>query len=239
LTAALHRSDVAMGARDSIALGLALAPIAFSFGYLAGGEEIGLEWWHAGLMSTVVYAGPSQFLAMTLILFGAGIPAIVGTTALANARYFLFAAALAPHLRDAPPGRLVPLAHGVADGSFALTMQFAALHPERPRKDRYLLGSFAVSIAVWVPFTVAGTLAGYALPDLVSYGLDFAAPAIFIGFLVPLLRGRVELFVAVLGGAGTVLGNEVLPAGAGPALAIVVAALLGGFLQWRRTPSSS
>ena len=222
------------GARDSLALGLALVPIGLAFGYVA--EVAGLTWWMAGLMSLITYAGPSQFLAVGLLGVGAGIPAIVATVLVANLRYTLFAASLAPHLRDAPRRRLPLLAHGLADGSYAVTLQEATDHPERPRLDRYLMGSMIVSFGFWVPSSVAGSLIGDALPEAVAFGLGFATPAIFIAFLVAGMRDAIGVAVMLVAGLGSVAGQDVLPTGTAPIVAIVVASTLGGTLTWQRRP---
>jgi len=228
------RSEVTAGIVDSLPLGLALTPVGLAFGYLA--YTVGLSWWLAGLMSAVVYAGPSQFIAAGLVSTGAGTPVIVATTFVANLRYSLFAASLAPHMRDAPRGRLPFVSHAVADGSYAVTLDHALARPERPRKDQYLLGSFLMSFAAWVGGTMLGALAGGVVPAAIAFGLAFATPAIFIAFLVPYIRDRVAVVVMLTAGIGTVAGNEFLPPGAGPLLAIVGASVLGGALLSRPTP---
>jgi len=232
-----HRREIYRGVRESIPLGLALVPVGLAFGYAAHGAH--LSWWLAGLMSAAVYGGPSQFLAAGLIAVGAATPTIVATTFVANLRYALFAASLAPHFRDAPPARMLPLAHGVADGSYALTLTHAVRHPGQPRKDLYLLGSFIVSFGAWVPSSAVGDVLGDALPPLLAYGLAFATPAIFIAFLIAALRNATSVLVMLIAGVGTVVGNVYLPTGTGPVLAILAASIIGGMLRWRRTPRSS
>lgn len=227
------RSEVRAGIVESLPLGLALIPVGLAFGYLA--HTVGLSWWLAGLMSAIVYAGPSQFIAMGLVGTGAGVPAIVATTFVTNLRYSLFSASLAPHMRDAPRARLPFLGHAVADGSYAVTIDHALEHPERPRKDQFLLGSFVVSAVTWVGGTILGALAGGVVPAAIAFGLGFATPAIFIAFLVPMIRGFVPVVVMLAAGIGTVAGNEYLPAGAGPLLAIAGASVLGGALLSRPT----
>lgn len=230
-------SELELGVRESLPLGLALVPIGLAFGYLA--HTVGLSWWLAGLMSAAVYGGPSQFLAGNLITIGAGTPAIIATTFVANLRYSLFSTSLVPLFEDAPPSRLLPLAHGVADGSYALTVRHAVQRPERERKDRYLVGSFLVSFGSWVPSSIVGALIGSSLPELLSYGFDFATPAIFIAFLASSVRDRIGAAVMLLAGVGTIIGIEYLPTGTGPVLALTAAALLGGTLRWRPEPHSS
>lgn len=224
-----QRSEITRGIVDSLPLGLALVPIALAFGYAA--QAVGLSWWLAGLMSAVVYAGPSQFIAIGLIAASAAVPAIVATTFVANLRYSMFAASLAPYMRDAPPSRLVVLGHAIVDGSYAVTLGDARADPRRPRRDRYLLGSFVVSFGFWVPASIVGALLGEIVPDLLAFGLSFATPAIFIAFLIPLVRDAPSAIVMLTAGIGTVLAGDHLPGGAGPVLAIAIASLLGGALR--------
>ena len=73
------RSEVRAGIVESLPLGLALVPVGLAFGYLA--HTAGLSWWLAGLMSAIVYAGPSQFIAMGLVGTGASVPAITSAKA--------------------------------------------------------------------------------------------------------------------------------------------------------------
>jgi 4-azaleucine resistance transporter AzlC len=228
------RSQVLLGARESIPLGIALAAVGLAFGYTA--HVAGLTWWLAGLMSLTTYGGPSQFLAAGLIGVGAAVPTIVATVFVANLRYSLFAASLAPHLHDAPRRRLFGLAYGLADGSYALTLQHRATHPGERRLDRYLLGSILVSFGVWVPSTIVGNLIGDALPGALAYGLDFATPAIFTAFLVASVRDRVGVAVLLIAGVGSVWGHDHLPTGTGPVIAIVTASVAGGVITWRRRP---
>jgi 4-azaleucine resistance transporter AzlC len=223
--------EVRLGVRESIPLGFALVPVGLAFGY--GAHVVGLSWWLAGLMSTLVYAGPSQFIATNLVAVGASVPTIVATTFVANLRYALFAASLAPFLGDAPRARLLWLCQGLADGSYALTLVHARAHPERPRVDRYLQGSFYVSFGAWVSSSVAGALIGAALPGALAYGLGFATPAIFIALLVPYVRDARAVTVMLVAGVGTVLGNEHLPTGTGALVAIILAAVLGRLPPWR------
>ena len=221
--------EIRRGIVDTLPLGLALVPIGLAFGFAA--KAVGLSWWLAGLMSAVVYAGPSQFIATGLIATGAAVPVIVVATFVTNLRYSLFAASLAPFLRDAPGSRLLPLSHALADGSYAVALSYARKHVERPRKDRYLFGSFVVSFGVWVPAAILGVLIGDVLPDVLAFGLNFATPAIFIAFLIPLVRTWPAATVMLTAGALTVAGNEYLPSGVGPVVAIVAASILGG--AWR------
>jgi 4-azaleucine resistance transporter AzlC len=226
------RGAVVSGMRDSVALALALIPIGLAFGYAA--DSVGLSWWLAGLMSAVVYGGPSQFLVTGLIATGAAIPSMVATTFVANLRYTLFALSLAPHLPARRVKWRLPLGHAVADGSYAVVIAHAREHRGRTDNDGYLLGSFVMSFGAWVPSSIVGSFVADAVPDTIAYGLDFATPAIFIAFLVPYIRDWTAAAVMLAAGLGTLVGNDRLPTGTGPLVAIVAASLLGGSLRWGR-----
>jgi predicted branched-subunit amino acid permease len=75
---------------------------------------------------------------------------------------------------------------------------------------------------VWQVVTLIGIVAGNAIPDMRSWGLDFALIVTFIGMLVPLIKNRPALIAVVVAGA-TALLTYSLP----NQLYIMVAALAG------------
>ena len=225
------------GMTDSLPLGIGLLSIGLALG--AASRQAGLSWWMAAIASAVVYAGPAQFLAMSQVAAGAATGTIVLTTFITSLRYLLFSFSLARHLVGTPRRRLPLLAHAIADGSYALTIDRARRHPGEPRLDRYLLGTFLVSFVAWVTGGTVGAILGAGLPADVAFALAFASPAIFIALLAPLLRGRVDWLVAVVAGFGSVAGARVLPSGMETLLAIVTAALVGGIWTWERERRSS
>src|SRR5690606_24520907 len=116
------------GLRDSIAMMIGIIPVAIAFGYFA--QKQGLSWPVAAALSGIVYAGPSQFVAVSLIGIGATIPTIVAATAIVNLRYVLYAASLAPYLSGTSVRRLLLLAYGLVDGAYAVTIAHCRRHPE-------------------------------------------------------------------------------------------------------------
>jgi predicted branched-subunit amino acid permease len=95
------------------------------------------------------------------------------------------------------------------------------------RHDRRLLvGAGLVLYVCWVGGTVLGALAGDALGDPASLGLDAAFPALFLAILVSQVHSRRALAAAVLGGTIAVALIPVAPAGV-PIVAATAACLLG------------
>lgn len=225
------------GLRDSLPVGLALVPIGLAFGYAA--QANGIHWGLASLMSAVVYAGPSQFLAMSLLSVGASFPAIVLATWILNLRYVLYAGSLAPYLAGTSRRRLLVLSHGLADGAYAVTIAHCLRTGGRDRIESYFLASVLVSFVPWVSFSLVGAAVGDRLPELLALGFDFATPAIFIALLVPLLRTRAAGATALLAALISLATVGLEPDGVGHLAAIVVAAAVGGTVQWKRSGSSS
>jgi predicted branched-subunit amino acid permease len=99
------------------------------------------------------------------------------------------------------------------------------------RYDRRLLfGAGLVLYVCWVGGTVVGAIAGDALGDPASLGLDAAFPALFLAILVTQVHSRRALAAAVLGGAIALALLPVAPAGV-PIVAAAGACLLG----WKRS----
>jgi predicted branched-subunit amino acid permease len=146
--------------------------------------------------------------------------AAVGAAALINSRFLPMGVAIASSL---PGGPLRRAAQGqaIVDASWALSSRGDGTF------DRWLLfGSTAVQYAGWVAGTLVGALAGNALGNPDSYGLDAVYPAFFVALLLHELRDRRSRVVAALGGAIALALVPIAPPGV-PVLAASLAALVG------------
>lgn len=163
-------------------ISLAVSVFGVSFGVLA--RAAGMPGWQAVLMSATVFAGSSQFAAVSVLDGGGGALAAVVSGALLNTRYIATGAAVA---RALPGGRLrrVLLAQLVVDESFALAV--AAGEPGRPDAPT-LVRSGALLWCGWVGGTAVGTVVGSVIGDPATLGLDAAFPALFLGLLWPMVR---------------------------------------------------
>jgi predicted branched-subunit amino acid permease len=94
------------------------------------------------------------------------------------------------------------------------------------QKKWYLLGSEIAMYLNWQAVTWIGIIAGQAIADPASWGLDFALVVTFIGMLVPMVKGKPELAAVLVAGAAAVLGRG-LPNQAGLLLAAVLGIAAG------------
>ncbi|MGD8387910.1 MAG: AzlC family ABC transporter permease [Desulfobacteraceae bacterium] len=200
---------------------LGYLPIGAAFGVLA--QQSGFSPLGVGLMSLFVFAGSSQFIAVSMLASGAGASSVVATTFVVNLRHLLMSSSLAPHLGHAGKGWLSFLAHGVTDESFAVN------HARFSQGGWSWQSALAVnqsSCAVWVGSTMTGAWVGRLIPQG-ALGIDYALIAMFLCLLVFQLRGRRHAVTAVLSGVLAVLLSLWIPGNAYVVIASVMAAAVG------------
>ena len=209
------------GARRIAPIGVAAFAFALSFGVLARASGIGSV--EAIVMSATTFAGSAQFAVASILGAAGGVASAIVAATLLNARYAPISVSVAPVFVG---GRLRRLLESqlIVDESWAMSRRTDG------RYDRRLLvGAGLVLYLCWVGGTVIGALAGDALGDPASLGLDAAFPALFLAILVPQVRSPRALAAAVLGGTIALALLPVAPAGV-PIVAASAACLIG----WRQ-----
>ncbi|MFI7406360.1 AzlC family ABC transporter permease [Streptomyces sp. NPDC049541] len=207
--------------RDASLVWLASGVVGVSFGAIAVAG--GLPVWVPVVMSLVVYAGSAQFSAVGVMLAGGGPIAAAATGLLLNTRTAAFSLAIADALG---PGRLARLigAHLVTDETVAFAL--AQADPVRRRRAFWISGTGL--FVVWNVGVLAGALAGGALGDTATYGLDAAFPAVLVALVLPTLRADARIRRSALLGAALALAvTPAVPAGVPVLLALAGLVLHG------------
>jgi 4-azaleucine resistance transporter AzlC len=215
------------GAKAAWPICLGYFPIGVAFGVMS--QKAGLSPFETGLMSLLIFAGSSQFIAVSLLSSGAGFVAIVTTTFTVNLRHLLMSSALAGRLKRVKWPLLTLFAYGVTDETFALNM---ARFRSRAWDWRSALVVNQVSNLAWILSTVIGAYAGAFIPAG-AFGIDYALVAMLICLLVFQLRGRLYVLVAAISGAIAVLLSIAIPGNAHVVAASLIAATVGLFLRKR------
>ena len=140
-------------------------------------------------MSLFVFAGSSQFIALTLLAGGAGLPVILLTTFVVNLRHALYSATLLPHVAGLRQRWRIPLAFWLTDETFAVVQPLRRA-PILAPQTLVLPGLLPGHVRQLVLGAPAGVLLGRSIPRLEHLGLEFAMAATFTGIVVPLLKGR-------------------------------------------------
>jgi predicted branched-subunit amino acid permease len=214
--------------RDSLGIGVATGAYGLSFGAVS--VAAGLSVTQTCALSLLMFTGASQF-ALVGVLAGGGGPLSGAVTALLlGTRNTLYGLRLAPLL--AWHGRRrVAAAHLVIDESTAMAVARGSTPAAR-------LGFLATGLSIfllWNLATLVGALAGNALGDPRTYGLDAAVGAAFLALLWPRLSKRQGRLVA-LAAAAVALAMVPVSAAGVPVLAAGGVALLAGVLTRHTQP---
>ena len=204
--------------RGQLPLLLGVAPFGMAFGAYA--IETGLSGGMTQAMSSMIFGGASQFVAVQLIASGVPGAMIVLAVLVVNARHMLYSASLAPYVAQLNSRWRWLLAYLLTDEAYAVGMRRYARDDASPRKHWFLFGSGCALWCTWQVTTAAGIFLGAALPD--SWSLDFALPLTFIALLTPVLRNRPAFAAAGAAGAIAVAGFE------WPYATELIAAIVGG-----------
>ena len=209
------------GFRAMMPLWLGVAPFAFAYAVLA--RDAGLSLVETQALSLLVFAGSAQVSAVGLIGRGAGGLEVVLTTFLLNVRHVLYGMSL---------GRVVPMTRRQrVIGAYLLTDEAYGVSVARDaRSFPFVLGTEVSLFVVWNATTFAGSLVGGVVPDPERLGVDFVFPVAFLALLVPLLRLRVDITVAVAAGVTAWLLAKWAPGGLPVLGAGVSGALVGAWL---------
>jgi 4-azaleucine resistance transporter AzlC len=227
-----HANGFRAGFVATLPLWLGAAP--FGAIYAVSALAAGLDWAQTLAMSLFVFAGASQFTAVGLFAAGASPFTIVLTTLIINARHALLAASVAPFVRAARPGSKALLAFQLTDESYAIAMRRWL---EGSGSLAYQFGANISMYVIWQLSTITGIILGNLIPDPAAYGLDLIFPLTFIGLLVPLLKERVSVAVALLAAVLTIGGAVLLPGSLYLLLAGIVASGIGALLSRQKVAS--
>jgi predicted branched-subunit amino acid permease len=206
--------------RDIGLVCLADGVVGVSFGAIAvsGGQPA----WVPLAMSSAVFAGGAQFAALYIVLGGGGMAAAVLAGLVLNARLLPFGFAVADVLDLPWPARLAG-SHLVVDESVA----FALAQREPGRRRAAFLACGALLFVVWNLGTVAGVLAGRAVGNPRSLGLDAASPMVLLALVLPALRDPRASRAALAGAAIALAATPFLPGGLPVLLALLGLVIAG------------
>lgn len=175
---------------DSLGVGIGVGTYGITFGALA--TTSGLSVLQTCALSLLAFTGASQFAFIGVVASGGAPMTAAFTAVMLGARNMFYSISLAHILR--PRGwRKAAVAHVVIDESTAM-----ALAHEEPRHARTAFAWTGLSIFVmWNLMTFVGAIAGNAIGDPKTFGLDAAVAAAFLGLIWPRLIDRLSQIVAL------------------------------------------
>jgi 4-azaleucine resistance transporter AzlC len=220
--ATTRRSEFLAGIRGEAPILPGVFPFGMIYGVLALSAHIPAI--TAQAMSSVVFAGSSQFIIAQLVAAGTPPLVIIVTAFIVNIRHMLYSASLAPFVKRLPTHWKWLLAYLLTDEAYAVTILHYRQSEDETRNSAYKHWYFfGAGLALWTTWqisTAIGIFLGTQVPP--SWSLDFTSTLTFIALVVPSLKDRASTAAALTAGIVAVLVYA-LPF----KLGLGVAALLG------------
>ncbi len=188
----MNTNELRRGIRMGLPVGLGYFSVSFGFGAMAVSQ--GIRALDATLISAVNLTSAGQFAGLTLIVAMGSLWEMVMTQIVINSRYSLMSLALAQRMgqRIGFLPRLL-IAFFNTDEIFALAMA----DPE-PLTVPYLLGLGLLPFLGWTGGTLAGGLAGSALPADIRAALGVMLYGMFIAIVIPPAKQEKAVLVTVI-----------------------------------------
>lgn len=215
--------------RDGLAVGVATG--AYGVGFGAVSVASGLSVAQTCVLSLLMFTGASQFALAGVVAAGGAPMSGAATALLLGTRNTLYGLRMAPLLKWRG-WRRVAAAHVLIDESTAMSVN-------RDTTAAARLGFLTTGVSVFVLWNLAtaiGAVAGEAVGDPRTFGLDAAVGAAFLALLWPRLKDRRNVLVGVLA-ALVALAMVPITAPGVPVLAAGGVALLVGVLARRDDPT--
>ncbi|MBK8617149.1 MAG: AzlC family ABC transporter permease [Anaerolineales bacterium] len=223
------RRNFIEGVRAEFPLLVGVFPFGMIYGTLA--LKAGLSTLASQFMSSIVFAGSSQFVAAQLIHDEAPGFVIIVTIAVVNLRHMLYSASLAPYLKNLSLKWKVILSYFLTDEAYAPSILNYEAEGVTPTNHWFLLGAGFSLWFIWQISTAIGIFLGTAIPE--SWSLDFALPLTFIAMVVPALKNRPMIAAALTAGIVALLAYS-LPFKLGLILAALAGIAVGTIMESRK-----
>lgn len=148
--------------------------VGIAFGLLFEKSGYGLFW--AMLMSVAVYAGSMQFIAINLLVSGAGLVEVLLMTLFVNIRHVFYGLSFLDKFKDMGKKKTYMI-FSLTDETYSLLCSSKA--PKDVNENLFLFIISFLNQIYWIIGTIIGSVAG-SLITFNTKGIDFAMTALFV-----------------------------------------------------------
>jgi len=215
-----NRAEFLSGVLNELPLLLGVFPFGMIYGVLAMQALVPAA--AAQAMSSIIFAGSSQFISAQLLAQGVPAIVLVGTVFIVNLRHALYSASIMPYTRHLSGWWKALLAYFLTDEAYVVAIAHYFEDTPVERKHWYFLGAGLTLWTGWQLSTAAGIFLGAQVPA--SWSLDFALALTFIALVVPALKDKPSVAAAVTAGIIALAAHPL------PYKLWLIAAAFGGIL---------
>ncbi|MBQ5783017.1 MAG: AzlC family ABC transporter permease [Oscillospiraceae bacterium] len=219
-----NKTQFLRGMKSGVPVVLGFVPVGIAFALMA--RQAGFTVMQTCGMSLVVFAGAAQMMSTGMFAQGAGFAAIVLATFVLNLRHVIMGTVVVDRMTDGSTAARVAASFGLTDESFAI---FSTQKRENCTLA-FFVGLILVNYTSWNVGTFIGAVASDFLPDIITASLAVSLYAMFIGLLVPNLKGnsRLALLVVMTAVCNTFL-SQFIPSSWSLIVSTLVCAFAGSF----------
>lgn len=167
--------------------------IGIAFGVMFA--EKGYSWLWAVLMSTLVYAGSGQYLAVNFFVPGVSVLQVMFLTLMVNIRHIFYGISLLEKFNKIGKKRWYMI-FALTDETYSLLCTTTV--PKDVDEEKFLLSISILDQLYWIAGSAIGALMGTLLP-INSKGIDFAMTALFVVIFIEQWLQRKNRIPAVIG----------------------------------------
>ena len=176
-------------------------------GYLALGAGFGIilstqgyDWFWAPIMAITMFAGSMQYVAVDLLVSGAGFITVALTTLMVNARHLFYGISLVEEYKNLGWEKYY-LIFGLTDETYSLVCSTSDSVAQKDRKLYYGLVTL-MDHCYWITGCTVGAVLGHFI-TFNTEGIDFVLTALFISIVVDQWLGTKEHSPAITGFAAS------------------------------------
>lgn len=146
-------------------------------------------------MNFIMFSGSAQIAVIELMLQSTSSIVVIATGLLINLRFMLYSAAFAPYVQDTSFWVKVFCSYNLTDQSYNVMKSNENIFKSNKDAITFYMGAAACMLLAWHGSVIFGFVFGNFVPDSIS--LDYAIPLSFITLIIPNLKHKKYIYVAI------------------------------------------
>ncbi len=179
-------------------------------------------------MNFIMFSGSAQLAVIELMLQDTSSIVVIATGLLINLRFMLYSAAFSPYVENSNLWVKIFCAYNLTDQTYSAMKANEDKYKSIPEAVEFYIGSAICMLLAWHGSVIIGFIFGNFLPT--SIALDYAIPLSFITLVIPTLKHKNYIYVAILSTVLSIIFKP-LPYNLGLLSSALLALMFGAFLN--------
>lgn len=185
------KSIIRRAFQDALPVMAGYFPIAMTFGILA--DSAGINAVDGVFISLFLYAGASQFMAVSMIASGMSAMGVILAVFFMNFRHFIMSASVRAKLKYTKRKYFPIIGFYLTDETYSVISM-----KDDVDDHKYLITLELSCHASWVGGTAAGYIFGLFIPSIITESMGIALYALLLTLLIPSCKKSIKALVVAL-----------------------------------------